>query len=1100
MQKHLIYLGLLLLSISCGKTDEDKLFKGLPSHTTGVEFSNKLNTSPELNILNYLYYYNGAGVITADFNNDGLADLYLSGNQVSPVLYINQGKMKFNKLSLDLDENMGNWNTGVTQVDINNDGFLDVYICQASGYRALKGKNRLLVNQGLDRSGNPSFKDLASEYGLDFEGLSTKAVFFDYDLDGDLDMYLLNHSVHPNLNYGKGKNRSKIDPISGDRLYENIDGHFTDVSQKAGIFQGKSGYGLGVSISDINLDGYPDVYIGNDFFENDYLYINQQDGTFKEVISLDGTKLGHTSHYSMGNAIADINNDGFPDILSLDMLPEDLQTYKTSGLEYGYPIYQQYLKNGFAPQFMQNTLHLNNSGSSFSEIGFLSGISATEWSWGPLLADFDNDGHKDLFITNGIKGATNDMDYMNFIANEDIQRRIDAGMKNTDMPLINEIPEKKASNYFFKNNGDLTFTNSTSHWFENEPSFSNGCAYADLDNDGDLDIVVNNLDDEVSILENNLKTNNFIKIKLKGTAKNSYGIGSKVYVYSSGKEQYQELFPSNNYLSSGSNDLIFGIGKDSIIDSLVIVWPDQTVKKLNYLKANQEKLIAYEKGLDSLKSGKRVPVHFYLNNEELSIDFQHEEKQTLDFNREPLVPFASSNEGPTISVADINEDGLEDFFIGGAKMQSSKLYLQNKNGTFTESQKELFKSKAVNEDVASAFFDANGDGYQDLLVASGGNEFLNGSPLKPRLYLNIKGNFIEDETAFANIDLNASKVAPFDYDNDGDLDVVLTSDQVPSQYGETPQQYFLLNDGNGKFTNAIETVVPELKNLGNIKDVKWADIDGDGLADLLVAGHWMPITIFIHDGKKLKRLESPELNTTNGWWNTIIPMDVDNDGDQDFIAGNWGTNTKFKASKEKPITLYNYDFDSNGQKDPLITYYHGNIETPFSSKDELVKQIPSLNKTFLSYDSFAKASIEDMFGNSLLKNADKKFVFELRSCLFLNEGSGKFTKQPLPLIAQASSIQDIAFNDFNNDGYKDLFVVGNTFEISTQLGRLDALHGLILYHSKKIENPYMGAYEMLEIDGAAREIKKIKLRTKKAFIVARNNDSPTFFIYNNSDE
>ena len=1100
MRKHLVYLSLLLLLMSCGKTVEDKLFKKLPSHVTGVEFSNKLSKSPELNILNYLYFYNGAGVITADFNNDGLIDLFLSGNQMSPALYLNQGNLKFEKLQLDLDEDSGNWNTGITQVDINNDGLLDIYICQAAGYRALKGKNKLLVNQGLDEYGNPSFEDQGAEYGLDFSGLSTKSVFFDYDLDGDLDMYLLNHSVHPNLNYGKGSNRTKIDSLSGDRLYENINGHFADVSKKAGIYQGKSGYGLGVSISDINLDGYPDIYVGNDFFENDYLYINQKDGTFKEVISNDDKKLGHTSHYSMGNAISDINNDGYPDIVSLDMLPENLYTYKTSGLEYGYPIYQQYLKNGFAPQYMQNTLHLNNTGSSFSEISYLAGISSTEWSWGPLLADFDNDGHKDLFVSNGIKGATNDMDYMNFIANEDIQRRIDAGMKNTDMPLIDEIPEKKVSNYFFKNNGDLTFTDTTSDWFEHEPTFSNGCAYADLDNDGDLDIVINNLDDEVFILENTLLKKNFIKVKLKGEIKNRYGIGSKVYVYTSGGQQYQELFPSNNYLSSGSNELIFGMGQDSIIDSLIVVWPDQTIKKLNHVKANQETLISYEKGLDSIKSRKRDPIHFYHNNSGLSIDFVHEEKQTLDFSREPLVPFAGSNEGPTISVADINEDGLDDFFIGGAKTQTSRLYLQNENGTFTESQTELFQSKSINEDVASAFFDVNGDGYQDLLVASGGNEFLNGPPLKPRLYLNVKGKFIEDETAFEDIYLNASKIAPYDYDNDGDLDVVITSDLVPSKYGETPLQYFFLNDGNGKLTNATTEVVPQLMNLGNIKDAIWTDIDGDGFTDLLVVGHWMPITIFMNDGKKMESLESLELSESNGWWNSIKAVDVDNDGDQDFIAGNWGNNTKFKASKEKPITLYNYDFDSNGQKDPLITYFHGDTQTPFSSKDELVKQIPSLNKTFLSYDSFAKASILEIFGNNSLKNADKKFVFELRSCLFLNEGDGRFTKQPLPLIAQASSIQDITFNDFNNDGYKDLLVVGNTFEISTQLGRLDALHGLILYHSKKIENPYDGDYQMLEIDGAAREIQEIKLNKKKAFIIARNNDSPIFFTYNFSNE
>ncbi len=1102
MYKHLVNIGLLILLISCGKTSKDKLFKKLPSQITGIEFSNSLRSTPQLNILNYLYYYNGAGVAAADYNNDGLIDLFFAGNQVPPSFYVNQGNFKFKKIPIPWDEmDLNSWTTGVTQVDINNDGLLDIYICQASGYRALKGKNRLYVNQGIDASGYPSFKDQAVEYGLDFEGLSTKAVFFDYDLDGDLDMYLLNHSVHPNLNYGKGENRSKIDPISGDLLYENVNGHFTDVSQKAGIFQGKSGYGLGISISDINLDGYPDIYIGNDFFENDYLYINQQDGTFKEIISLDDTKMGHTSHYSMGNAIADVNNDGYPDIISLDMLPEDLQTYKTSGLEYGYPIYQQYLKNGFAPQFMQNTLHLNNSGSSFSEIGFLSGISATEWSWGPLLADFDNDGHKDLFITNGIKGATNDMDYMNFIANEDIQRRIDAGMRNTDMPLIDEIPEKKVTNYIFKNNGNLTFSNNTYNWFESQPSFSNGCAFADLDNDGDLDLIINNLDEEATIMENTLENNNFVKLKFKGPSQNINAIGAKVYVYSNGKEQFQELYPSNNYLSSGSNTLIFGMGKDSVVDSLSIIWPDNSIKKITKLKLNNEIVVTYEAPESpNFIPKKKSLAYSYYTGKDFAIDFVHEEKQTLDFNKEPLIPFASSNEGPTISVADINMDGLSDIFIGGAKTQSSKLYIQDKNGQFAESQSDLFQPKSINEDVTSSFFDANGDGTLDLLVASGGNEFRDGNPLKPRLYLNHKATFNEDVTAFENVALNASKVLPFDYDNDGDMDVVITSDLVPSMYGEVPEQYFFVNDGNGTFTNAVNTIAPELKKIGNIKDVLWEDINGDGLSDLIAVGHWMPISIFINDGKKLKLLKSNGLGQTHGWWNTIFSMDVDNDGDQDLIAGNWGSNTKFQATEEKPITLYNYDFDSNGQKDPVITYYHDNTETPFASKDELVKQMPFLNKRFLSYNSFAKASIEEIFGNSTLSESDKKFVYELKSCLFLNEGSGKFKKQPLPLIAQASSVHDITSGDFNEDGYSDLLIVGNTFEMSTQLGRLDALHGLILYHSKDNQNPFTGQYKMLEIDGAAREIQKIKLKNREAFIIARNNASPIFFTYKNKNE
>lgn len=1086
----------ICLFIGC-KKDENRLFNKRSSDETGVNFTNRLTSTPQLNILNYLYFYNGAGVITADFNNDGLIDLYCAGNQVESILYLNKGNLKFEAVDMTSQhKELGSWTTGVTQVDINNDGLLDIYVCKASGYRALEGRNLLYVNQGIDTNGTPSFKEQAKEYGLDFSGLSTKAVFFDYDKDGDLDMYLLNHSVHPNITYGKGEQRSTFDSISGDRLFTNTNGYFEDTSTEAGIYQGKSGYGLGISISDLNNDGYPDIYVGNDFFENDYLYINQKDGTFKELISNNDLHLGHTTHFSMGNAIADLNNDSYTDIVSLDMLPEDLTTYKTSGLEYAYPIYQQYIRNGFAPQFMQNTLHLNHQGNNFSEIGNLSGISATEWSWGALLADFDNDGYKDLFVSNGIKGATNDMDYMNFIANAEIQRRIDAGMKNTDMPLIKEIPEKKVPNYFFKNNGDLTFSDVTSRWINAEPSFSNGCTYADLDNDGDLDIIVNNIDEELYILENTLQNSNYLKLKLNGPENNIHGIGARINMYTESGSQVLEHFTTNGYLSSSSNELLFGLGTDTHIDSLHIIWPDDKTQQLLDVEINQKITLNHRNSATSLKK-REVHELDTLQLQTPIVEFIHQEKPTLDFNKEPLIPFASSNEGPTISVSDVNNDGLDDFFIGGAKAQASHLYVQEVSGKFTDSQTTLFEETAINEDVTSIFFDANGDNFDDLLVASGGNEFLNGDPLRPRLYVNRNGTFTRDTLAFGNIALNASKISVNDFDGDGDYDIVITADQVPSTYGKTPEHYFFINDGNGKFINAIDSIAPELKAIGNVKDMAWSDVNGDGIEDLIVVGHWMPISIFINDGKVLRLQDSPTLKKTNGWWNSIVVLDVDNDGDLDFICGNWGLNTKFKASVTQPITLYNFDFDNNGQIDPLITYFHKQTENPFASKDELVKQMPYLNKKFLSYSDFANASIRELFGSNSLNKAKIKQVYELQSSVFINDGSGTFTKRPLPAIAQVSSIQDILVDDFNANGFKDLLIVGNNFEISTQLGRLDALHGLILYNSRTKEKPFESQYKMLQIDGASREIHKIKIKGVETYIIGRNNDSPFFYIENN---
>jgi len=658
----LTYLFLtIVLSCSVNDKKEKKQFVKLNSKKTNINFENKLTNSPNLNILNYLYYYNGAGVAIADFNNDGLDDIYFTGNQILDELYINNGKLTFEKKTKEakLTKDL-NWSTGVTHVDINNDGKLDIYICKASGYRNLKGRNLLYVNYGNNSNGTPQFKEEAEKYGLDFSGLSTQAAFFDYDLDGDLDMYLMNHSVHPNRNYGKGSQRSEIDPISGDILFENQNGHFKDVSSVSGIFQGKSGYGLGLAISDLNDDNYPDIYIGNDFFENDYLYINQKNGTFKEMISLDNSKIGHSTHFSMGNSIADINNDGLYDILSLDMLPENLETYKTSGLEYSYPIYQQFLKNGFAPQYMSNTLQLNLGDEKFSEIANLAGVSATEWSWGPLIADFNNDGLKDIYITNGIKGATNDMDYMNFIANEDIQKRIDVGMQKTDLPLVNEIPEKKVSNYFFQNQGNLKFKNVTSKWFNKEPSFSNGCAYADLDNDGDLDIIVNNVNEKAYVLENTNSNGNFIKINFKGEKENLFGVGNQVITYTPNGIASQQHFTTKGYLSSVSRT-------------------NNKYQTLKQVDVNQTLTVTIENAKNVISSTlKKTSYHL----KDSIINFKHNESSILDFNREPLIPYAKSNKGPYLNIVDFNKDGLEDIFITGAKKQASKIYIQNNQGVF----------------------------------------------------------------------------------------------------------------------------------------------------------------------------------------------------------------------------------------------------------------------------------------------------------------------------------------------------------------------------------------------------------------------------------
>jgi len=831
MKSTKVFLLLAFLLISC--TKNDTLFVKVNSASSHVNFKNQLTPTTDLNILNYLYYYNGAGVSAADFNNDGLVDLVFAGNQVNDELYINKGNLQFEKISkkAGIIDSTG-WSTGVSHVDINHDGLLDIYICKASKYRALKGKNLLYVNQGIDANGIPSFKEDAKAYGLDFSGLSTNAAFFDYDLDGDLDMYLMNHSVHPNNSYGYGVKRTGYNPISGDILFENQNGKYVDVSEEAGIFQGQIGYGLGISISDLNNDNYPELYIGNDFFENDYLYLNLKNGSFKEQISKKDKGIGHTSHYSMGNNIADINNDGFMDIVSLDMLPENLETYKTSGLEYSYSIYNQYLNKGYAPQYMQNTLQLNIDGNQFSEIAFLSGIAASEWSWSPLLADFDNDGFNDLFISNGIKGATNDMDYLKFISNEDIQRRIDAGMTKNDLPLITEIPEKKTPNYFYKNNGDLNFSNVSNLWLEEESTFSNGAVHADLDNDGDLDLVVNNVNQEAFILENTSEEGNYLNIKFKGSQNNTFGIGAKITAYTD-KIITRENFPTRGYLSSSPPTIHLGLGKDTLIDSLKIQWPGGKIEVLKALKTNTSVTASFEKAEYRNLETELRKQNLYSKNDSL-LKFIHKEQASLDFDRKPLIPFTNSNNGPCISVGDVNGDGLDDIFIGGAKKQTSALFVQSENGSFNTSQEELFTTSSINEDTASLFFDANGDDQLDLIIGSGGNEFTNGKAIKPRLYINTDGNLKHIETAFQHVETNVSQIKAADIDNDGDLDLFIASDQVPTEFGLAPKQYMMLNDGNGNFDNVTTQIAPKLEKLGNIKDAIFTDLNGDSKTDLMM--------------------------------------------------------------------------------------------------------------------------------------------------------------------------------------------------------------------------------------------------------------------------
>ena len=1081
-----IFLIVSVLFFSSCTHQEEKQSKLFLEHS--LPFSNTLESSKELNILNYLYFYNGAGVALGDFNNDALIDIYLTANQEKDGLFINKGNLEFGPHALpnNLDTH---FSTGVTTVDINNDGLLDIYVCQASTHLDLKGHNRLYVNKGTV-DGHVSFEEQSATYGLNLSGLFTQASFFDYDLDGDLDIYLLKHSVHPNSNYNKGAFRYTNDPENGDLLLENTDGFFKDVSQEAGILQTKISYGLGISTTDINQDGYPDIYIGNDFFENDYLYINQKDGTFKEVNTTEN-RLKHTSHFSMGNDIADINNDGLADIVSVDMLPEDLETLKAAGTEYGYSIYQNNLRNGYQPQYMQNTLHLNRGNAQFAETAFQSGISSTEWSWSPLIADFNADGLKDIFISNGIQGATNDMDFINFISNDAIQKRLGKGMLEEDLSFIKKIPQKKTPNYFYQNNSGTQFSDVTEQWFSKTPSLSNGSAYADLDNDGDLDLIINNVNAPAQILENQIRnqdSTSYLKICFKGSTKNTFGIGAKLITYTPERTQHFENTSTRGYMSATAPEVVIGFQDALVVDSIRVIWPTGKYDTHRNIETNKTLTFNHKDASGNYYDEFSPAKHNFLTNTALPIQYKHSDATSLDFNRDPLIPYASSNLGPHIAAGDLNNDGLDDIVTLGAKGKATSIQFQQDNGGFKASPLDDHKDYHINEDVFSLVFNANGDNKNDLLILSGGNEFLKGKPLQPRFYIQEDDGLRFRESVFQNMSLNASTASAVDIDNDGDLDVSISSNTVPREFGKTPQQYLFENDGTGHFKDISSSYGAPLQNIGNVYDLKWEDIDGNGYKDAIVAGHWMPITILLNDGKRLQ-LQKSNLDQMNGWWNTLEVADFDKDGDLDIIAGNWGENTRLTASEEFPITLYRSDFDDNGREDPIVTYYYQGKETTIATKDELVKQLPFINKEFISYADFAKARLDEVLPAKKLKDASQKHISTLSSMFFENEGDGTFTPTPLPFMAQVSAVMDMQLDDFNNDGYPDVLLVGNLYEISTQLGRLDGLDGLLLLNDKKgffIE----ASQQNFNISESARSVTKLDIKGKTHYIVGINNDSP----------
>ncbi|RDC61462.1 VCBS repeat-containing protein [Adhaeribacter pallidiroseus] len=1033
---------LLLLLTQCQYFKQPTLYTLLKPSATGVTFANTITEDDSLNILNFVYLYNGAGVAAGDINQDGLTDLYFGGNMVSSKLYLNKGNFKFEDITLPAGVGTKLWATGVTMIDINQDGRLDIYVCTVKPLAKEGVPNLLFINQGQDTTGKPVFKEEAQAYGLADTGYSTQSAFFDYDRDGDLDMYLLTNASdktnrnNPNYKLTKGQNSNT------DRLYRNNGNNtFTNVSQEAGIQI--EGWGLGVGISDINQDGWPDIYVANDFISNDLLWINNKNGTFTNKIK---DYLKHQSYNAMGTDIADYNNDGLVDIMVLDMLPEDNKRQKTTMDVQNYDRFEINKRMGYEIQYVRNSLQLNNGNNTFSEVGQMAGVYATDWSWGPLLADYDNDGWRDLFITNGYVRDITDLDYVHY-RQTSLQFGDEKAVAEKEKEAFGQVPKVKIPNYIYQNRHDLTFANKTKTWGLEESSNSNGAVYADLDNDGDLDLAVNNINAEAFIYQNNaekLEKNNFLKIKLKGAAPNQEGIGTTIRLKNKGQQQFYEHYLTRGFKSSVDPVVHFGLGKAPVIDSLEITWPDGKYQLLTQVKANQVLTVSYQNATAAKPQAKPNPEAFFKEvAADHTITFKHTEEDYIDFKNQPLMPHKLSQTGPGLAVGDVNGDGLDDFFVGGSARKTGAIFYQDKNGKFTG--KPLSTLSNTEDDTGALFFDADNDNDLDLYVATGGNENLDPNAYLHRLYKNDgQSNFTLDARALPQIMVSGSVVTAADYDKDGDLDLFVGGRNSPKKY-PMPGQSCLLQNNKGTFRNVTSALCKELEKAGMVTAALWTDFDQDNQIDLIVTGEWMPLLFFKNDKGIFKNVTNQTgLTHTEGWWNSLIAGDFDNDGDLDYVAGNLGLNSRFKASPEQPVSLVAKDFDKNGNIDPVMGYYIQGKNYPAPPRDALTDQLVSMRKKFPRYSDYGEATFEQMFTPEELQGAYQAKSYTFSSSYLQNQSHGKFTIKPLPMPAQVAPVYGMLATDFNHDGNLDVMLVGNSYATETAVGYYDASVGTAL--------------------------------------------------------
>lgn len=1108
--KKSIYFFSFIISfqlMSCDSKTENNstLFELLSSEKTKIDFINNITYSNEFNIYTYRNFYNGGGVGLGDVNNDGLLDIYLTANQLPNRLYINKGNFVFEDVT-ETAKLSGNraWSTGVSMVDINSDGWLDIYVCNSGDVYGDNRQNEFFINNG-----DGTFSENAEQMGLADSGLSTHAAFFDYDKDGDLDVYLLNNSFTAvsTFNFQK-KLRDKRDQKGGDKLFRNDSGKFIDVSEEAGIFGSEIGFGLGVSVADLDKDGWLDLFISNDFFERDYIYMNNGDGTFSEDLE---NQMRSTSLSSMGSDVADITADGLPEIFVTDMLAKSDDRYKTTMTFENWDKYQYNLKNGYYRQNTRNTLHLNNGISfenklTFSEVGRLAGVEATDWSWSALITDFDNDGHKDLFVANGLAQDIHDQDYLNFISDEEIKKMIVKKNGVDYKKLVELVPVNRISNCVFAGDSNLGFKDVADSWGLDTPSHSSGSAYGDLDNDGDLDLIVNNINMPPFVYKNKstelLKENNYLKVKLIGEKNNINAVGAKVTIKSDEQIFYLEQSPIRGFQSTVDNIVHFGLGEISSIDSLIVDWYYGKRSVLTNISVNQTVVISEsEAQKPEHKEEQNNNKSIFKNvSEIIDLDYLHVENTYVDFDRDRLLYHMRSTEGPKLDIGDVNNDGLMDFYIGGAKNSAGKLFLNIGQNKYKSSNADLFEKDKQSEDSQVVFFDVDNDGDLDLYVSSGGVEYSSSSyALFDRLYINDGfGEYARSSQLLPTSNPESTSVViPNDFDKDGDIDLFVGIRLKPGSIGVPQNGYILENNGKGEYKDVTLELAPEMIELGMITDAKWADFDNDDDYDLIIVGEWMGIKLFENDNSNFTEISKDVgLKNTSGWWNRIVSSDIDNDGDIDFIVGNHGLNSRFKASVEAPISCYVNDFDNNGSIEQIVCNYNEGKSYPLVLRHDLIKQLPHLKKKYVYYTNYKGQAIEDIFTSEELKNSIVHEVTMLESILLINNGDASFKIKPLPTESQFAPIYAISASDFDKDGVIDLVLGGNLYNVKPEIGSYDASYGQFL---KGTGNGDFTVYSMGEsglfLDGEIRDFKIFSHKQNDLLLVSKNNSTVDFYQY-----